>query len=273
MISIQTLVCDSNGEHAVLPSFYYAPKGLAPFKPYDAVPRQMRGKWYRVNEIGNGELFVVFRKSGRDVSMPVLLQGGHIYQIDADEIVPLAVRRGGLLTIEYSEDEGVPSYGSATGNRVQSQTIRGGVFPLSNVPQYPGGPASYIWAHPDSLFGAATPKVSGVGFGIASGTRHDLTAVTASHWLGLFLCAYNFDEVTGEVVNVRRFFNLLNSGAFANVINPWDYIGVHAIPSAANPNPGASPGLMFLVHTEANGVYARDTVTGVTQFGAYGRLP
>lgn len=273
MISIQTFVCDSNGEHVVLPSFYYAPKGLAPFKPYDATPRNMRGKWFHVNEVGNGELFVIFRKGGRDVSMPVLLQGGHIYQIDADEVVPVAVRRGGLLVVEYSEDEGVPSYGSVTGNRVQSQTIKGGVFPTTNVPQYPGGPASFIWSHPNNQFGNAAPKVSGVGFNIASGTRHDLTALTAAHWLGIYVCAFNFDEVTGEVINVRRFFNLATAGTFANVVNPWDMIGVHAIPSATNPAPGTSPGAMFFMHAETNGVYARDTVTGSTQFGAYDLLP
>lgn len=276
MIRRHLLIADSNGRPVRLPGDSTNNPNNPVFEPFYTAPVIAQFNSIHVSEETTAQLFVVVYLNNTPVSGPLLLHGGISYNITGDRIVPVGVRRAGEVWLQLSDDA-IPGQYSRGDVRPAMRGMQVNVFPLTQVPLYTGGPLSNLWCHPLSAPGAGAPMVSGTATLMSAAATIAYNGFTPANWYWLALAAFNVDNDTQSVVNVRRLTSSVSSTA-ANLvvisaeINPWDRIGVIAIPSAANPNPALAPATSISFIVEGISTYSRTPAFGYLGVGSSNEL-
>lgn len=272
-IARQLFVADSNGRPITLAGDYTMNPNNIVLEPFFTDSKHCPGDWFHVSPESTGQMFVIFQKNNRDVSDPVLLQPGLVYHIDADTIKPVGVRRAGELWIVYGRGCAAPDYTRSDG-RGNYRNIQGTIFPLSQIALYPGGPLSNIWCHPLSKPDSVAPMVCGISGYPASSLALAQNGYTAANWAAVHACLFNVDPATQNVYNVRRLAGAAPTAwaVVATDVNPWDRLGVIAIPSATNPDPSLAPAVSFSFLVDFFMVYSRTAEIGYSGFGTKSEL-
>lgn len=268
------IIADSNGEIIRLPGDTTANPNNAVVAPFYSAPVQCPGDWFMASPESLGVAFVVFRRNSREISAPVLLMPGMVYPIVADEIQIVGVRRAGEMWLLFGRGEKYPSFTRADG-RAPYRAMECRILPLTNIKLQPSDANnSNIWCHPLSAPASASPMVLGVSAYTATALALYQVGYTAAHWSALQACVFAVDRATQSVYNVRRITNgaITNPGANGVDVNPWDRLGVIAIPSASNPDPTIAPATQIGLMIEAFGVYSRLPEFGYQGFGSKGEL-
>lgn len=266
------IIADSNGEIVRLPGDTTANPNNAVYKPFYDRPVKCPGDWFMVSPESLGTAFVVFLKNNREVSGPVLLSPGMVYPIDADTIQIVGVRRAGEIWVLFGRGSVVPSYTRAE-TRAAYRGFEFRVLPVTNIKLKPTDAGfSNIWCHPNSAPNSANPMVCGAALWPGAATPLYFFNYTAAHWTLLKFCVFNVDVETESVVNVRCLSSTTPTATSFTVaavdINPWDRLGVIAIPSAANPDPTVAPATMIGALVDCFGSYSRKAEFGYSAVGS-----
>jgi hypothetical protein len=264
LIQRSLLVADSNGTPVLLPGQAYTTANTPAFVPHYKSPARIAPGWLTVSPESTGNMYVELWRGGQRLSDPVLLTPGLSLYTEADTVIPVAVRRAGELWLMSGAPERlVQDQVPATRPNYRGLEVR--AFPVTQIPLVEGsGALSNIWTHPLCAPGSATPMVSGVGFFPGAALNIFLSGYTAAHWTNVGVCAFNVvrNPLDGleYVDNVRR---LVANTSVNNVVtslaidvNPWDRLGVIALPSTSNPG-GVAPATMIWTFVDASGVYSR----------------
>lgn len=268
------IIADSNGELVRLPGDTTANPNNAVYKPFYNRPVKCPGAWFMVSPESLGVAFVVFVKNNREVSGPVLMAPGMVYPIDADEIQIVGVKRAGEMWIVSGRGSAVPSY-TTRENRAVYRAMECRILPLTQIKLRPSDVnKSNIWCHPLSAPDSASPMVCGISAWPSSAAPLYNFGYTAANWSLVNACVFAVDQETQSVFNVRRLTGagITNPSANTMDINPWDRLGVIAIPSTANPDPTIAPATQIGLMIDAFGVYSREPEFGYQGFGAKGNL-
>lgn len=266
------IIADSNGEIIRLPGDTTANPNNAVFKPFYNQPVKCPGDWFMVSPESLGTAFVVFLKNNREVSGPVLLSPGMVYPIDADTIQIVGVRRAGEMWIVFGRGSAMPMYTRAE-QRAAYRGFELRVLPVTNIKLRPDDAGfSNIWCHPLSAPSAANPMVCGAAVWPGAALPLYFFNYTAAHWTLLRVCVFAVDKETQSVYNVRALSSGTPTTSAATVvgidINPWDRVGVIAIPSASNPDPTIAPATMIGLQVDCFGSYSRKPEFGYASLGS-----
>lgn len=268
----QLFIADSNGLPVTLAGDFTQNPNNIVLAPYFRDVKYIAGEWFHVSRESTGQAFVVFRLGSVEVSPPTLVYPGSVHYVRADSIEIVGVRRAGEIWMT-SGDGKAPEYLLGE-NRALNRNIQARVFPLTQIALYSGGPLSNIWCHPNSAPSSVAPMVCGVSAWPTSAAPLSVVGHTAANWSLFNLCAFSVDPSTQAVYNVRR----ITSGTATNPvavgvdINPWDRLGVIAIPSATNPDPSIAPATSFQVLIDCFGVYSRKAEIGYLGMGSGSNL-
>ena len=278
MIFRRLMIADSNGMYVQLPGDSTNNPNNPVFLPYYTNPVVGRFTHLHVSEESTGSAFVQFWRGNTEVSGPVLLQVGKYMSVDADRIEIVGVRRAGEIWLTLS-DEPMNTLVTRGDARTPTRGMQANIIPNTQISLYPGGPLSNVWCNnnsaPDRVSDA---MVSGVSSLLVSGSTILYSGYTAANWNSVHIAAFNVDLSTQNVVNIRRLSANIPSTTTAVTIltgdiNPWDRLGVIAIPSAANPNPALPPMTILSAIFEGLATYSRQIEFGYLSFGTKSPLP
>ena len=154
----------------------------------------------------------------------------------ADYGIPVALTRAGILYTTSSSDT-LSAVTLATRAVEQGLLYKGGVFPIVR-----DATVAELYYHPLSAPSSATPLVCGLSGEVSMAVTRGAGAFTPSQWLDVLLVSFEVaDGVPAHIQVIARIASATSITSYASYLHTHQRLGILALPSASNPDAGATP--------------------------------
>lgn len=161
---------------------------------------------------------------------------GVIHVPGADYGIPVALTRAGIL---YTTSSNEPLTPVTTIQRATEQGLlyKGGVFPIAR-----DATVTELYYHPLSAPSSATPLVCGLSGEVSMAVMRGAGAFTTSHWLDVLLVGFEVaNDAPAHIQAIARITSATSISTYAGYLHTHQRLGILALPSATNPDAGATP--------------------------------
>ena len=161
---------------------------------------------------------------------------GVLHVPGADYGIPVALTRAGIL---YTTSSSNPLSAVTIVPRSVEQGLlyKGGVFPITR-----DATVTELYYHPLSAPSSVAPLVCGLSGEVVMATMRSAGAFTASHWLDVLLVGFEVaDGAPAHIQVIARIASATSITPYSSYLHTHQRLGILAVPSATNPDAGATP--------------------------------